>query len=272
MLLLPGRRWHVKPPPGTLVLDWTQPLTRGLVVGLVLNEGAGTLVQNLARPLNPGSISDPSWGVHPVGGPAFSFSGTTNRQIVIPHEAALNVGMDLTIVTRATVTSTTGDQNLCAKGNGAFEFDVSGTSLRFNKDEQAVLVSATIAASSNVRQFAAASKNSFGSPSVEMFVDGALVASGAPGGNLLDTSTALYVGSDQGVTTKVLSGQMLDFWLWNRMLSATEIGLLVRQPYAMLRPLPQRVYFDIGFAAGGAVFRARKNLPINQAVNRGATY
>ena len=83
--------FKTKPSPGTFV-DWTHPLSKGLVGWWLLNEGAGSRANDLSGNKNAGTITAAAWGGGNFGTTLLTPTSGTREFITVTSSDSLNIG------------------------------------------------------------------------------------------------------------------------------------------------------------------------------------
>ena len=115
-------RWQTKPPPGTQI-DWTHPLTRGLVGCWPMNEGCGTIVHNMApsRKVNHGAIVNGATWVPSRGGGGISTVTGSSHYIECGNIAELSgAGQATLFIVAANLNTFQGGQLTSSTANFGF--------------------------------------------------------------------------------------------------------------------------------------------------------
>jgi hypothetical protein len=241
-------RFTQKPPLGSLI-NWSHPLSRGLMGCWLMNEGSGNRISDLSGNGNHGILMNgPLWVPGKVG-QALSFNGVDDS-VNLGNHPSLNLPNAFTIAVWVNQTSLVNWSGIISKSNinyllligqpgtpylvaqvGGIEKNTgSGTETILPNNEWHFLV------------------GTFDGTYLRYYYDG--VREGletATGGNV-DTTTADAYISDWDYSNK-FNGLIDGVRIYNRALSAKEIRWLYAQPYAMFERRP--VWMDYVAAAGG---------------------
>lgn len=220
-------RGHSKPPGGAFI-DWTHPLSRGLIACVPFTERCGIPV-DLCDPARPFASNVPLvWQ-----GDSAGYNGTTN-QIKLTMSRSMASGPYSFSFVFTKVTTSASDLHLVVgssnTADNAFHLRVaSSTSFQWNQwsDDGAY----TVPNMSNRRCHAVGAMDQ--TKVQRFFMDGKFI------GNR--TASAFYGGDKQlsfpGVTLGSSVGGIINaehIYLWNRALSAEEATLLYQEPYCFL--------------------------------------
>jgi len=247
-VLWPDRR--VKPPYGSVEIDWGHPLAQGLVLYAPMNNGAG--VPSL---LTPGALtvvgSALAWTGSPVGlgvvgdgasaysipAPITSYPFTMASWFRVTADGAA-----LALLTLADTAGTTnyhylvarmadGDQLHMRTYNGTAATGTVGKIVLGVDYFGAGVVESAEARWAYLNGIVGATQTTSKTPtSLDTFGVGAVVHS---------SSTAHFVGNIYGSA------------IWSRALSVADLSWLYADPYCFLRPVIRRSYGFVGAAAGG---------------------
>ena len=228
--------WSLKPPLGTPI-DWSNPLSRGLVGSYLFNEGSGDKVYNLVTGI-PADITT-LW-TSTYKGCELDFGTEAQHRIVTFSETAIAklpaTGKFSIIVANTPCTGATGNAylyqwwgaigNLVLLPNGSY--DTGGYRLYINGtigSEAGVNLSNTF----NVAALTAIPG------SQHMYHDGKLVISGTSDLSALSDVSSGILGASFD-TGNVFGGTCLYCYLWNRKLTANEVMSLYGDPYQIIGP------------------------------------
>jgi len=244
MSLFPFRITRTSKPPMGTPIDWSNPLTQGLVGAWAFNEGGGTSAYNLVSGktnlLNGAVVYKNS---------EVSFPGAATDNIILDTTAKVVNFTFITECTRSTDTLTYGPQMVQEAftiGTGMFEFNMGngyGAAEDIDKPRIAVIS---------------------GGGSVTGFLNGKQMATCNPfplaavNGNY-DTYAGVVTGatpSDQvfrigtANATYALKGSIKWFLLYNRALSPSEIASLSANPWQIYEPEIKWITLEEAIAAG----------------------
>ena len=222
----------------------------------LLNEGSGNKVFDLSGNGNTGTFStggaQPSWIVGNQG-PAINF---VNDSIAINNNVGLDSGI-FTIVVGVRFNATSGDETMV--GGGATpggsdypQFRMQGTGLLSLQDSQEGKIgeASTAIAAGGWHQCA----TSYDGTNWAIFIDGRLDNSGV-NARVFTTPQITIIGATQ-LVNEPLIGDISYVYIYNRVLSASEIALLYREPFCMFEedlPVAQMYSYAAPPAGGGQV-------------------
>ncbi len=249
---------YLKPPCGTS-LNRSDPLARGIKAAYLLNEGAGAKVTNYAHAVN-GTFATPTlgWG-RGYGGSSFKGNGSsvyvslgsssTNPWLSCPGE--------MTIVSMIQLTNTSTLGSICTDG-------ASGYQWIFEANRNAGKLS--VGWTNNLFCYSAASLTAGTWYTVGMTrsLSGSTYTASTWINGLFDNSgtTSTVPSSQQGSwigrlssSNQYFNGTIEYVYIWNRVLSSTEMLTIHQHPYRMFTPISRRKTFGIGTlsAVGGVV-------------------
>jgi PKD repeat protein len=216
---LPGGNYRV-----TLAAGKAGPVS-GLVGHLAFTEGSGTIAHDSSGHGNDGSLQNgPAWTSGEIDG-ALQFNGV-NQDVQVSSSASLGIsGTGLTLAAWIYPTSTSGEASIIHK-----DFNYSMT---LRADRLTYADSQTWSFNSigtyghvpaNIWSHVAVT---FDGTSIHFYINGALVGTTARAGSISANSNPLYIGSYNG-TTSYFPGKIDESRVYNRALSAAEIGALTR--------------------------------------------
>ena len=217
----------IKPMLGRQI-DWSHPLARGLVGCWLMNEGGGTIVNDLSGNGNTGIIYDlaeTSW-ISGMYGPAIRFNGENNSYIIVASNGTISLFPELTVVycfkdtidlsaqvtTQFYITDSLTTQ-LRVRTN-----DLSDTSWLWNVGVDV--------RDGNWRTICAA----YDGAAMKGYIDGVYNDEEAKTGTIALTGLSFDMGrSPYGNSV----GDVSHCFLYNRALSASKIAYLYRSPFCM---------------------------------------
>jgi hypothetical protein len=228
--------------PG-LTLDRAHPLSRGLVMWLPMNEGAGERVNDISGNGNHGAFAGitqgetSGWtgGAH---GRAVRFDASDDR-IVVPDSESLSITGAITLCAWVNITSFADHGTIIGKGTSypnpyafAYYSDKRIILTRGNGASQGYLES-TATLVGGKPEFVCAS---WGGGSIKLYFDGVLRDSNS-GSNptVTDDGQSLYLGRRRDNVVP-FGGSMWHLRIYNRALANSEIAQLYADPMAGARP------------------------------------
>ncbi len=251
--------YTLKPPLGYRI-DPFHPLARGLVACYLMNEGGGNQIFDIAGENTGAFVNDTHW-VTGRNGPAIDFDGT-NDYINLGN--FLGAGISLFTVAlwfrpdvltgRNALINQWGDSGdrvfvleYGTAGAGQVEFTVSATGASFFRSFETV-ASVTESIEYNV-------VGVIDGTNVLLYVDGKLRNLGAAFNTTLfnETVEPIKIGEiSAGTASADYNGIIDKCYIWvNRVLSASEVTQLYREPYAFIRPILPVEWMSFVTAAGG---------------------
>ncbi len=209
-------------------LSWAQA---GLVAAYSFNEGAGTTVADISGNGNNGTITAATWTTSGKFGNALVFNGTT-AQVSIPNAASLKLTTGMTLEAwvyptasptnwRAVLDKNVDGYYLMASTGSGNRPGVGGTWVSGNQNTIAPSVLAV-----NAWTHMAAT---FDGTTVQMYINGALVASQAQTTALTATTGTLQIGGDS-YPGEFFAGRIDEVRVYNRALSSAEIQTDMNTP------------------------------------------
>lgn len=261
LLILPCEAktpWSSKPPQGSQI-DWSNPITRGLVGCWLMNEGSGNIVKNIA--LNSNGINVGAFWTSSQKGVGLSF--ITDDYIEVSASNSLNITGNISIISIAkmnTLLST--DDNECFFGHyqngGAYPgYSFSTTSQIALSNVRRLqfwngVAWTTSTVDNNIilglfRQYAVTLKGS----SLLFFVNGTPV--GSPIGSIAAPNSYSGIGriGKQTDDSHPLDGVILSLYVYSRALSPSEIQQLYVEPYCFIKPTTDWNMIKAAVAAAG---------------------
>ena len=240
---------HQKPPCGT-TLNMSDPLVRGIKAAYLLNEGAGSKVINYAHAVN-GVVATPttSWG-RGYGGSSYKGNGS-NTYVTLGNSSTnpwLNIPGEMTIVSMINLTNTSSLGSICTDGNSGYQWI-------FEANRQAGKIS--IGWTSNLWVYSTATlvANTWYTVGMTRSLSGSTYTASTWINGLFDNSgtTTTVPSSQQGSWigrlssgTQHFNGTIEYVYIWNRVLSSTEILTIHEHPYRLFTPNSRRKSFGIG--------------------------
>ena len=251
MIIKPGR---------DIQLNRAHPLARGLVGCWLFNEGTGDKIFDLSLNGNEGTLTnmDPAtdW-VAGKDGWALDFDGVDDYVLVSNAGGSILNPSKISIVSSAKSTNVE-DGVIVALWDSLNTTDQSYMLwLDFPIWEFIVRDSSSVAGAANSVNNATTNWTNlcgtYDGETVKLYVDGLEVGSNAtPSGGLQSASTDdLFFGSKLGTNIVAHPGQIDYIFIYNRVLTASEVLQLYRNPYQMFDPRISPAIFGTLVAAGG---------------------
>jgi len=247
-LLWPDPR--VKPPFGSVTIDWNHPLAQGLVGCWLFNEGAGLTAYDLAMNKHGALTNGPLW-VPGRTGTALNFDGADDSVSALfdtadivtvsawvkmnkPDASDFNfVTQDGGVSGRFSTGWSGGERFYIAKSGVAYHKLTNAYSLSTynNSWHHIVLVYTPDNTQSHI------------------YVDGVEASYAAASSQTITSNTTVYLGQEGALYS---NGLFDDVRIHNRVFSASEVLWLYIEPYAFLQPVIRRRYFVPAVAAAAA--------------------
>lgn len=216
-----------KPPPGAMV-DWTHPLSRGLVAWWLFNEGAGSQADDIVG-RNDGTLTNgPAWRGGKFGS-ALSFDGSNDYVNLSPITVSK---VPLSWCALVYPTSFATHKNpLAQTGNDALE--TFGLFIWQTSGQAAVQLGTNSFNGNNLtlNKWACLCGTTDGTTG-RLYQDGVQTASGSDG-RTEAAATGFNVGRSTG-SGRYFSGLIDEVRIYNRALSAFEVAQLYVAPFANL--------------------------------------
>ena len=218
----------MKPPVG-FVVDWGDPISKGLVGCWLFNEGAGTKVFDISGKNNRGTLTNgPTWGTGQIGG-GVVFTSASSQCIV-----ASNVTAPLFSISAWVYKKTTGSQSVVAQTNSgttqsSFELRINGNS---GFSAGGVFKEVTIPdISLNTWHHVLLIYNG---SDLRYYLDGVLTVGPTAKSGTPDTPANSFAIGRLGAYTggQYWDGSIDEVRIYNRALSATEARRLYTEPFA----------------------------------------
>lgn len=237
---------HNKPPLGSLP-DFSNPLTRGLVGLWLMNEGGGSVVQDLSGSKHNGALTGLAKFTLGNFGPAVDFAGVTGAgEIAIPFGSQLD-GKCLTIVSwiNWNQDNDTYPRIVDRQYNGQFSFyiidsgDIGGSELSWALTTQDQPVydrgsggSGTVPQNEWV-QCCFTYENITAKTYINGVVGDSYTDAAEISGGLANSTDEIIIGEREDGAGRLFDGQIDHVMIWDRALSASEIAQLYRDPFIM---------------------------------------
>ena len=222
-------------------INWSHPLSRGLVGCWLMNEGSGSIVNDLSGNGGTGIITGATWASG-MYGPAIDFSGTS-QYIVCANSPAKDVGgKDFTVIVRFKADNISGDPMIISKDkfldHGFFlRIDDDGSfDSNVNYNTTDAIIYGTFGSINIGRWYDVAMVHRGSSNKTSYhYIDGGYVSvSGAGNGTYVESTFNLTIGAtSHNPTLYGFDGLIDHVFFYHRALSASEILNLYRSPFCM---------------------------------------
>lgn len=280
--LVGHRRWGLRKPALGSRVDWGHPLAEGLLSCWLLNEGYGSILQDIAgaqdATLNTGS---PIWQPT-AGGMAPTTTAGQYFAVRNPSVYGVPVATGMTICLVASVNASVGTQNgFQARAVGGSTLPILGLSSTYNSInfitwgsvlDQLVLDPAPDHNDQGRSEQILATTNG-AITSKKMYYNGVFAIGSTPLTNTIAGAGFATAGIGGNATDGAFVGRQSPVYVWRRELSAADAAWLAAEPYAFIIPPGPSIsrFFLAGSAApaaGGAGFRPdRSQRGSGQAIN-----
>ena len=228
-------------------IDWSNPLSKGLVAGWWFNEGTGNIVNDFSGNGNTGMCVADTHFVPGKFGPALSFDGTGDY-VNCGTSSIFNItNTPLTIIAwiNSTARANAVEYNIVGKGdtggNRSYWLRVLGATttarLRFGTIENYIYNATGVDMHDGLWHQAAGVYG--GGSDYRIYKDGLQIPhAGTPSVGFENSTEPLTIGGqfDDGVLIAPYNGQIGHVLIFNRALSASEIAELYRNPFGIIQP------------------------------------
>ena len=244
----------IKPTLSQAAINYSNPLSKGLVGCWLMNEGGGSLAFDIASRRNGTFTSGPVW-VMGKNGTSISFDGVDDYlQVGSPGLLSLTGEMSIVALIKPSSVAA-GTKCIASHTNSVgnhfqWEFEINRTAgkLSFIQGSASTFIgTANTALSANTwYHVAAVRKGSTGSWTINFYVDGK--ADGSPTGTADPGNTGtVRLAGETIVGGRTFPGLIDHILIYSRALSSQEVRALYVDPYRFLK---KHIYFsDLGFVA-----------------------
>ncbi|MGD8787712.1 MAG: LamG domain-containing protein [Phycisphaerales bacterium] len=265
ILLLPFLlSWQVKPPLGRQI-NFSQPLSKGLVGCWLMNEGSGSTVNDLS-----GNGNHVDWVGTPIYvpgkfGPACDFPSTGNSEYLTKAPSVgWGDGSEGTIVIYFKIDSAVNyGSPFCTKVGVDDVINIWLYSTPY------IRIDHFNTEGSDWADFSWAGITTdtwyhfvyrWANDLAEIYINGALAASESSFSGTPRISSTIYIGSNRGDASRGLDGQIDHLLAFNRAVTTSEIIQLYREPFCILYPsFSYLLYGGIAVPSGGQVIIVNVN-------------
>ncbi len=222
-------KWGQTKPVVGSQLDYSHPLSRGLVGCWLMNEGGGSIVGNLYRNKHATAVSGKSY----FNNNGMYFSGVAGQEVTQLNYPQLNLPNNFSLVVGAKVINSGSNQmfNSFESSGGYPVLNINSDNLRFISDATISLVSTPFASFYNKNVQIVATSN-FNNTVCKLYLNSILKGTGNYGVNFSSANKNLLFGVS-GIV--YLKGTLYYFYIYNRALSLSEIQSLYIAPYQMIK-------------------------------------
>ena len=211
-------------------IDWSNPLSKGLVGYWLMNEGAGNTVQDLSGNGRHGTFLGTNTTLATGKfGPCLNFNGTADRVAYPAFDSGPAISISAWIMSNAWDS----DDTILSQMRTVFAVRGGGASLYFYPDADEAPISYTH--TFTVGQWYHVAVSFSAAQDYIMAIDGVVVASGTSGSDLDRVAYGSGIGT-LGTTSWPFKGNIDNLLLYNRALSAGEIADLYRNPFGIIQP------------------------------------
>jgi glucose/arabinose dehydrogenase len=213
-------------PPRLEALEDRNLFAVGLVAAYAFNEGTGLSVADASGNGTTGTISGAAWTTAGKYGNALTFNGTSNW-VTVPDSASLDVTSGLTLEAWVRPSTIAGWRTVFTKETGGGEVYQLYAS---NGATPVAYLSTTTGGDQGFGAGAALPLNTwthlaatYDGSALHIYVNGNLAGTQSVSGAILTSTSALRIGGN-GPWGEYFSGQLDELRVYNRALTATEIG------------------------------------------------
>jgi len=232
-----------KPPLGSQI-NWSHPLSKGLVGCWLMNEGGGNKINDIARK-NNGTNSGGTWNTT-TKGKVLYFNGSS--YVNCGSSGSINsISTAISLVAWIKTSSSTNSIQIISHDGVAsipvrcWDLDIYVSKLQANFWDSTGNRSYTdslTTVNDNVWHFIVATCDAKGDRKARVYIDGKLDNTGTQG-NFYDLNTSLtrmvYIGARDYTTACYFTGYISDVCVYNRALSPQEIQQLYIDPYCFIK-------------------------------------
>ena len=231
-------------------IDRGHPLSRGLALCYLLNEGAGSRVNDSVRGRGGSLLNSPTWQAGQGQGLRFIAAQSSSVSLNSPPLSSGNVPFTMVALFRAEFTTISYLYSEANTGNNSTlaEIDFSNANVRFplRNDTGTLLISQTNLSYADGNWHVLAGVSEGNGRNALLYYDGRLVASvlNVLGTNI--TPNAAMIGSRPQLSPVYGTVDIAGVWGYNRILSAGEVAQLSAEPFQMFGKIAVPVYYSIG--------------------------
>ena len=219
----------VKPMLGQQI-NWIHPLPKGLVGLWAMNEGSGNKVFDLSGNGNTGILTGTLPWVPGESGPALDFAAA-NNWVNCGHNSCLNLTTEMSIIVKHYPVHTTNLTLVGKEGKLAYWFNTYGTYQYQWYSNNVAVLSSNNAFNITAWNVAAVVYDGI---NINFYNNGVFINSSAAGAPNSKPTDDLYFGIDPRDETGLdYTGKISYVMIFNHALTASEIGLLYREPFCM---------------------------------------
>ena len=211
-------------------IDWSNPLSKGLVGYWLMNEGSGNTVQDLSGNGRHGTFLGTNTTLATGKfGPCLNFNGTADRVAYPAFDSGPAISISAWIMSNAWDS----DDVILSQMRTVFAVRGGGASLYFYPDADEAPISYTH--TFTVGQWYHVAVSFSAAQDYIMAIDGVVVASGTSGSDLDRVAAGSGIGTLVS-TSWPFKGNIDNLLFYNRALSAGEIADLYRTPFGIIQP------------------------------------
>lgn len=229
-LISPVPAWYIKPMLGRQI-NWSDPLSKGLVGYWLMNEGTGSTILDLSGNGNDLSISGTVNWVAGSFGPCLDFLGEDD----FLYSSHIDLTAGFTVISRVKFNNVTGDRGIVEVYDDGLEFQFwmdfpSHFAIAVYEGGWGVAYGTTVPVADTWYTVAM----TYVPDNAKLYVNGLYDGANVTGRTISNSSSQFRVGGP----TKDHEGRMDYVYLFNRALSASEIALLYREPHRLIARRP----------------------------------
>ena len=235
--------WFQKPPLGT-PLDWENPLNKGTVLALAMNEGHGDKVQDLSMKRNHGTLNGFAFpptvasGWNPGrAGVGLNFDGS-NDYVDCGNDASLNVTDAITLSVWINGSLYAGSTRRIIHKNKSYALYYTPTEdgrvgLVFYVWNGTFICTNTTPNTNTWYNVIATYNSNAAGNNMKIYVNGILIVEGVDVGDIPIFAEHVYIGIDENLVSFLFNGSISDVRIHNRALSAKEAKDYYINPYSV---------------------------------------
>lgn len=257
MIFLCPRRWR-SPPTGAIGIDWSNPLTAGLVFWAPLHNGAALDVVNNVGPTT--SVAAAYGSNRETGEPGWLFDGSTSKlqwatSSVSPHPVSLSaeyypISAAIGVVVQVATQETTGYRwHLAAVGNPNYAGSAVSGATAATANSSFLPGSAAGNSIRNAQATFGATNNRTAYTYGQHAVTNATARTGSWGALGVSIGCTRYNATE----ASFFGGTIRNVAIWNRLLDPSEAASLGAEPWQFAAPRRGGFVFDYG-ATGAALW------------------
>jgi len=231
-------------------IDRGHPLSRGLALCYLLNEGAGSRVNDSVRGRGGSLLNSPTWQAGQGQGLRFIAGQSSSVSLNSPPLSSGNVPFTMVALfrTESTTTSYLYAEANTGSNNTLAEIGFSGVNVRIpvRNDTGTLLIPAANVNYTDGNWHVLAGVSEGNGRNALLYYDGRLIASASNALGTNITPNAAAIGSRPQLSPVYGTVDIAGVWGYNRILSAGEVAQLSAEPFQMFGKIAVPVYYSIG--------------------------